>query len=83
MQNDGWLSVMQNGATLWSSRISGTQGAEIRMLEDGNLVMYDAQGAIVWTTNTGGNPGAYARLQDNGSLVICTAQGTVIWSSAG
>jgi hypothetical protein len=83
MQNDGWLSVMQSGATLWSSRISGSQGVEIRMQEDGDLAMYDARGAVVWTTNTGGNPGAYARLQDNGSLVICTAQGTVIWSSAG
>lgn len=53
-QNDGWLSVMQSGATLWSSRISGSQGVEIRMLEDGNLVMYDARGAIVWTTIPGG-----------------------------
>jgi lysophospholipase L1-like esterase len=83
LQGDGYLVAVRNGQTIWSSRVSGTPGVEVRMQEDGNLVMYDSNGAMVWQTHTSGNPGAYATILPNGYLVIFSARGTALWSSEG
>lgn len=83
VQGDGYLIAVQNGQTVWSSSVSGTPGVEVRMQEDGNLVMFDNNGAMVWQTRTSGYPGAYAAIQQDGHLVIYSANGTALWSSAG
>jgi lysophospholipase L1-like esterase len=83
LQSDGYLVAVRNGATIWSSRVSGTPGVEVRMQPDGNLAMYDSNGAMVWQTHTSGNPGAYATILPNGYLVIFSARGTALWSSEG
>ncbi|SAK50600.1 lipase/acylhydrolase [Caballeronia hypogeia] len=81
--DDGYLAAGVGGVPSWSSQIAGTPGVEVRMQEDGNLVMYDSNGAMVWQTKTAGNPGAYAMIQTDGHLVIYSANGTALWSSAG
>ncbi|WP_061145596.1 GDSL-type esterase/lipase family protein [Caballeronia arvi] len=82
VQGDGYLVAVLNGATIWSSKVSGTPGVQLRMQEDGNLVMYDSSGAVVWQTRTN-VPGSYALIQKDGHLVIYSPQGTALWSSAG
>lgn len=83
LQSDGYLIATQNGATVWSSSVSGTPGVEVRMQEDGNLAMYDSNGAMVWQTRTSGNSGAWAAIQRDRHLVVYLADGTALWSSAG
>ncbi|WP_086967471.1 GDSL-type esterase/lipase family protein [Caballeronia glebae] len=83
LRSDGYLVAVMNGATIWSSHVSGTPGVEVRMQEDGNLAMYDNNGAMVWQTHTSGNPGAFADILSNGYLVIFSARGTALWSSQG
>ncbi|SPB16142.1 Lipase/acylhydrolase [Caballeronia novacaledonica] len=83
LQGDGYLVAMNNGAAMWSSRVSGAPGVEIRMQEDGNLAMYDNNGAMVWQTHTSGNPGAYASVLPSGYLVVYSASGAPLWSSGG
>ena len=81
--NDGYLVIVRGGAKIWSSKVSGTPGVEVRMQENGMLIMFDANGVKVWETVTPNHPGAYAYMQNDGSLVIYSANGTALWSSAG
>jgi hypothetical protein len=83
LRGDGYLVAVKDGATIWSSQVSGTPGVELRMQEDGHLAMYDNNGATVWQTHTSGHPGAYATILPNGYLVIFSARGTALWSSEG
>jgi lysophospholipase L1-like esterase len=83
LQDDGYLVSVQDGTTVWSSNVSGRAGVEVRMQEDGNLVIYDSNGAIVWQTHTSGNPGAFALIQKDGHLVVYAVNGRALWSSAG
>ncbi|SAK47578.1 lipase/acylhydrolase [Caballeronia calidae] len=82
MRDDGYLVAVLNGQAIWSSRVSGTPGVEVRMQEDGNLAMFDSNGAMVWQTHTS-VPGSYALIQKDGHLVIYSPHGTALWSSAG
>lgn len=55
LQTDGNLVVYdRSGHPLWSTRTSGSGGAnQLAMQDDGNLVLYGASGAV-WSTGTHG-----------------------------
>jgi hypothetical protein len=58
MQADGNLVVLMQGGSdpnykqIWSSGTSGFPGAKLVLLDDGNLMVVDAQGYQRWATNT-------------------------------
>jgi len=59
--------------------------AELTMLSNGNVVLYNMENSpnvVEWQTNTGGNPGAYIILQGDGNLVVYTSGGSPLWDSA-
>ena len=80
MQADGDLTITQANAAIWSAGTSGSAAAEVRMQENGDLVVFDSNGVPLWESDTSGNRGAYAYLQDDGSLALYASSGT-IWAS--
>ena len=75
---------------LWSTSIRGCNGANLRMQEDGNLVIYDSGNTPRWSSQTHPyfhrkyrnprNKPVQLRLENNGSLKLYTASGKSIWS---
>lgn len=80
-QDDGNLVLHSNegrGALRASdTRFRGT--GRCKLLDDGDLVLYDRRGGAVWSTGTAGNPGAHLAVGDDG-LELRNADDTVIWS---
>ncbi|WP_244814060.1 GDSL-type esterase/lipase family protein [Caballeronia sp. Lep1P3] len=80
---NGYLVVVRNGTTIWSSQASGTPGVRVRMQENGMLILFDANGEKVWETATPNHPWSYAYMQNDGRLVIYSVSGAALWSSTG
>ncbi|SAL77618.1 lipase/acylhydrolase [Caballeronia choica] len=80
MQADGDLTITQASAAIWSAGTSGSAAAEVRMQENGDLVVFDSNGVMLWESDTSGNRSAYAYLQDDGNLAVYASSGT-IWAS--
>ena len=78
MQEDGNLCLYPNilfrpKECIWSSRTNGkgTSPHQLKMQNDGNLVIYDANMKATWSTGTSGKgPGAYLVVQDDRNLVV-------------
>lgn len=56
-------------------------GSNLKLLSDGNLVMYRPNGQLRWQTGTAGT-GSANRLvmRQNGNLVLSTSTGALVWS---
>ena len=90
------LSDTKSGAEKWTPKASAMEEAdELRMQEDGNLVLYKGCGKgstvlqekkAVWATDTHGKTqasrGGRAVLEDWGDLVVYNNKGSKLWSSA-
>jgi hypothetical protein len=63
---------------IWSSATSTEQPGNLKMQEDGNLVLSQADGNPMWSSGTAGHPGAMMQIQDDGYVVMYVA-GTPIW----
>jgi hypothetical protein len=69
-----------DGTLLWMTAEAGS-GAELRMQDDGNLVLYNSGNGAVWFSGTNGNSHSYLTMQNDGNLVLYAANGNALWSS--
>lgn len=83
-------TALASTATLGSGQeIRVTNGHQLVMQTDGNLVVYRRTGpstrAAVWATGTNGHPGAYLTMQSDGNAVIYQSTGpasrVALWAS--
>ena len=52
MQPDGNFVLYGHGEALWATNTSGNPGAQIRIQNDGNMVMYSVNQRVIWATRT-------------------------------
>jgi len=80
VQTDGNFVLHTAGATLWSSRTTGT-GAYLAVQNDGNVVLY-ASGSAKWRTGTAGQGASTLTMQNDGALVLRKVSGGAqTWTS--
>jgi hypothetical protein len=65
-----------------SNLLKGSK-CNVKLLDDGNLVMYDNAGKPLWASNTynKGNGPYSLKMQDNGNLVVYDSNNENIWQS--
>ncbi|XXQ38938.1 Bulb-type lectin domain-containing protein [Plasmodiophora brassicae] len=89
MQRDGNLVLYAPtlvAKPLWATN-HGEKASEgpflLRMQDDGNLVIYEAQGKSIWATGTDHKGVSPHRLvvQDDGNLVVYDSRNTTVWAS--
>jgi hypothetical protein len=80
MQADGNIVLYGPSGALWSSGTLGTKARELRMQNDGNLVLYDQTSKGVWSSNTSHHYNAFLVVQNDGNVVIYEG-GTALWST--
>jgi hypothetical protein len=75
--------TLASGQQLSSGQSMITNGYELIMQTDGNLVeYYEAQNTPIWQSGTVGNSGAYAVMQSDGNFVVDAASGaSSLWST--
>ncbi|MBQ0927826.1 DUF4241 domain-containing protein [Saccharopolyspora endophytica] len=80
-QDDGNLVLYSNEGrgALWASNTQFHGTGRCKLLDDGDLVLYDKRGGAVWSTGTAGNPGAQLTVGDDG-LELRNADDVVVWS---
>jgi hypothetical protein len=72
---------------LWASNTHGSRNARpytLKLLNNGNLVLFDANNGEVWSTNSAGKgqPGSYKLvMQNDGNLVLYDSKMTAIWAT--
>lgn len=87
----GEIVAVDGTGPVWTAGTDGHRGRieavaspsgahELRMQDDGNLVLH-AGGSPIWATGTAGRAGAVAELQPDGNLVVSTPGDGVLWSS--
>ncbi|KAK5994170.1 Mannose-specific lectin [Cladobotryum mycophilum] len=91
LQDDGDFVLYQDKTLLWSSRTKGDQNKPVKavMLDDGNLMLYDASGAVRWqsgtgknSTNNAPNSGASLAILDDGNAIVRSKDGkTILWQT--
>ncbi|KAJ9699045.1 hypothetical protein PVL29_007897 [Vitis rotundifolia] len=55
--------------------------ATLRLTEDGNLILADADGTFVWSTNTAGKSVSGLKLTETGNLVLLDRNNEMVWQS--
>ncbi|SFS72734.1 DUF4241 domain-containing protein [Saccharopolyspora flava] len=80
-QDDGNLVLYSNEGrgALWASDTQGRGTGRCKLLDSGDLVLYDRRGGIVWSTGTDGHPGAVLTVGDEG-VELRNADGVAVWS---
>lgn len=71
----------QGNHPVWASGTHQPPGYEpgnLKMQEDGNLVLSDKHGRPIWASHTDGNPGAMIQVQDDG-FVVMYKNGQPLW----
>lgn len=58
---------------------TATRNFRVKLQDDGNFVLRNAQGKALWSSGTYGRPGAYLVMQSDGNLVIRDAAGRAVW----
>ncbi|MBT8254848.1 MAG: hypothetical protein KJN68_12820 [Bacteroidia bacterium] len=96
MQTDGNLCVYKrqpNGADqfVWATMTNGTGASELRLQNDGNLVLYNSYDQPVWSSQTTAmfNPQFNQKinlpvklvLDDYGKLILISQKGDVVWKN--
>lgn len=77
-QLDGNAVIQLNGVYDWWATGTYNLGTtELKMQDDGNLVLY-AGGTAIWASDTNGHPHTWLRLSDTGRLAIWTPYGAPI-----
>ncbi|KAK0588907.1 hypothetical protein LWI29_006893 [Acer saccharum] len=84
-----WYKTLPNQTVVWVANrkepISDHFSSELKLLEDGNLVLLNQSGAAVWSTNSTStvHNSTTAKLLDNANFVISNALDSsgVIWQS--
>ena len=68
---------------VWSANRNRPFGlnATLRLTEDGNLILADADGTFVWSTNTAGKSVSGLKLTENGNLVLLDRNNEMVWQS--
>ncbi|WP_305068068.1 RHS repeat domain-containing protein [Kitasatospora sp. A2-31] len=80
--NPGGNKELKAGFVLKSGESVRSNGAQLTMQSDGNLVLTSLRsGQAVWATNTQDHPGAWATMQDDGNFVVYDPQRVALWSS--
>ncbi|MDI2027066.1 DUF4241 domain-containing protein [Saccharopolyspora sp. TS4A08] len=80
-QDDGNLVLYSNEGrgALWASDTQFRGTGRCKLLDSGDLVLYDRRGRIVWSTGTEGNPGVALTVGDDG-VELRNADDVVVWS---
>ncbi|KAK3184118.1 hypothetical protein Dsin_031404 [Dipteronia sinensis] len=84
-----WYKTLPNQTVVWVANrkepLSDHFSSELKLLEDGNLVLLNQSGAAVWSTNSTStvHNSTTAKLLDNANFVISNALSSsgVIWQS--
>lgn len=80
MQADGNVVLYGPSGALWSTNTLGSKARELRMQNDGNLVLYNQSSQAVWSSGTAHHYNAALYVQSDGNVVIYEG-GTVLWST--
>ncbi len=81
MQADSNLVLYGPNGALWSSNTLGMNARELRMQNDGSLVIYNTNSQPIWAiTETSHHYNAYLVVQNDGNLVIYE-NGIPLWST--
>jgi Fibronectin type III domain len=80
MQADGNVVLYGPSGALWSTNTIGKKARELRMQNDGNLVLYDQNSQGIWSSETGRHYNAFVVVQNDGNVVIYEG-GTALWST--
>ncbi|MER7752758.1 RHS repeat-associated core domain-containing protein [Kitasatospora sp. NPDC097643] len=82
INNPNGIKILNAGYTLKSGESVRSNGAQLTMQADGNLVLSSLRtGQVTWSTNTQNHPGAWATMQDDGNFVVYDPQRVALWSS--
>ena len=82
MQTDGNFVEYGPGGAVWSTRTGSGNGTQIRMQQDGNLVVYSPTGVAQWWSASSGSSGDRLVLQSDGNLVVYSVGGLPLWDYA-
>jgi hypothetical protein len=80
MQADGNVILYGPSGALWSSNTNGAPARELRMQNDGNLVLYTQSSQGIWSSGTLHHYNAFLVVQNDGNVVIYEG-GTALWST--
>ncbi|KAA8525001.1 hypothetical protein F0562_011361 [Nyssa sinensis] len=76
-------SRIQFAELVWSANRNNpvTIGATLKLTQDGDLILEEANGGLVWSTNTGGKSVSGLNLTETGNLVLFDKNNAVVWQS--
>lgn len=80
MQADGNVVLYGPSGALWSTNTVGSKARELRMQNDGNLVLYNQSSQAVWSSGTSHHYNATLYVQNDGNVVIYEGS-TALWST--
>jgi lysophospholipase L1-like esterase len=82
LQNDSNLVLYHGTHSIWlpDPWTLNTGAGELRLEEDGNLVLYSSLGTKTWQSRSGGHTNARLFVQGDGNMVIYDGQGP-IWNT--
>lgn len=80
MQADGNVVLYGPSGALWSTNTVGKPARELRMQNDGTLVLYDQNSQVIWASGAGRHYNAFIVVQNDGNVVIYKG-GTALWST--
>lgn len=82
----GAINTLCTGDTLTVNRslYSNNGKYHLKLLENGNLVLYDAANTVIWQTKTGSQTNTFSRLilQTDGHLVLYNSYSQTTWYSS-
>jgi len=82
LDQDGDLSLTQDGFLVWSSQTSGRGSKAAVVQRDGNFVLYDATGVAIWAPNVfDPSRRPTLTLQNDGNLVLYGGDGRAYWAT--
>ncbi|MFI6843721.1 hypothetical protein OG535_30370 [Kitasatospora sp. NBC_00085] len=82
INNPGGNKILNAGFVLKSGESVRSNGAQLTMQADGNLVLSSLRsGQAIWSTSTQNHPGAWATMQADGNFVVYDPQRVALWSS--
>ncbi|KAJ6340940.1 hypothetical protein OIU78_009169 [Salix suchowensis] len=78
-----WFNKIPEKTIVWSANRNNLaqRGDEVKLMEDGQLVLNDRKGKQIWRADTAGSRVAYAAMLDTGNFVLARHDSVNVWES--
>ncbi|KAJ6340943.1 hypothetical protein OIU78_009172 [Salix suchowensis] len=78
-----WFNKIPEKTIVWSANRNNLapRGDEVKLMEDGQLVLNDRKGKQIWRADTAGSRVAYAAMLDTGNFVLARHDSVNLWES--